>query len=99
MLKVIYRKTLTGYAIEMNSKKTSWQGQLLSIQPRIRLLRSFDQRQHNYLGYVLEIRGRVAEHEQEFTIGIGKGAQEKHQFRNGDVLKESLIPSRINGLK
>jgi hypothetical protein len=31
--------------------KIAWQGVLLSVQPRIRLTRSFDQRSHTYLGY------------------------------------------------
>ncbi len=30
--------------------KMAWQGVLLSVQPRIRLTRSFDQRSHTYLG-------------------------------------------------
>jgi len=30
--------------------KIPWQGVLLSVQPRIRLTRSFDQRSHTYLG-------------------------------------------------
>src|SRR5580700_10412015 len=32
---------------------------LLSVQPRIRLTRSFDQRSHTYLGYTLKVRGIV----------------------------------------
>jgi hypothetical protein len=32
-------------------EKIGWQGVLLSVQPRIRLTRSFDQRSHTYLGY------------------------------------------------
>ena len=71
----------------MNSAKISWQGQILSIQPRIRLLRSFDERSHNYLGYALYIKGKIDEDEREFSIGIGKAAQEKHQFRICDIVK------------
>lgn len=33
--------------------KVAWQGMLTSVQPRIRMLRSFDQRSHAYLGYAL----------------------------------------------
>jgi hypothetical protein len=36
-----------------------WQGVSLSVQPRIRLTRSFDRRSHTYLGYSLKVRGRV----------------------------------------
>ena len=39
------------------SEKISWEGVLISIQPRIRLGRSFDQRAHTYLGYALRVRG------------------------------------------
>jgi hypothetical protein len=78
--------------MKMSSKKISWQGQIISIQPRIRLLRSFDERSHNYLGYVLYIKGVVDNNEREFSVGIGKAAQEKHQFRLGDVVKGESHP-------
>jgi len=34
--------------------KVTWFGRIASIQPRIRLMRSFDERSHSYLGYVLQ---------------------------------------------
>ena len=73
--------------MKMNSTKISWKGNIISIQPRIRLLRSFDERSHNYLGYALQIKRMIDGNEQEYLIGIGKAAQEKHQFRIGDVVK------------
>ena len=66
--------------------KTPWSGKLISIQPRIRLLRSFDQRSHSYQGYVLQIHGVIGETMSTFAIGIGKGAQAKYQFRAGDLV-------------
>ena len=42
-----------------STAKLSWQGRVLGVQPRIRLLRSFDERTHNYLGYVLRIEGSL----------------------------------------
>jgi len=39
--------------------KTSWNGRLIGVQPRIRLTRSFDQRSHTYQGYVLRVHGAV----------------------------------------
>jgi hypothetical protein len=66
--------------------KLVWQGQLTSVQPRIRLLRSFDQRNHAYLGYALRVRGMVNNKEREFLVGIGKGTHAKHGFRVGDVV-------------
>ncbi|HSQ87019.1 MAG TPA: hypothetical protein VLM43_20115, partial [Desulfobacterales bacterium] len=65
----------------MESNKFSWQGELTSVQPRIRLTRSFDQRSHSYLGYTLGIEGAIDGNNGEFLIGIGKAAQAKHGFR------------------
>jgi hypothetical protein len=64
--------------------KIEWQGEVLAVQPRIRLMRSFDERAHVYLGYTLRIRGAAAGVEREFVIGIGKAAHKKHAFRVGD---------------
>lgn len=82
---------------EMSSKgkessKLCWQGTLTSVQPRIRLLRSFDQRSHSYLGYILRVGGLINDQEQEFLIGIGKGAQAKNGFRVGDVVSGQCLP-------
>jgi len=66
--------------------KLSWQGRLTSVQPRIRLNRSFDERSHGYLGYALRVRGTIGDIEREFSIGIGKAAQAKHEFRAGDIV-------------
>ncbi len=65
--------------------KISWSGKVVSIQPRIGLTRSFDQRTHSYLGYILTIEGVVGGEERTFTVGLGKEAQAKHQIRAGDV--------------
>jgi len=61
--------------------KLKFQGTIISVQPRIRLLRSFDQRSHSYLGYVLRINGTIDNDEREFTTAVGKGAHEKYQFQ------------------
>ena len=58
--------------------KFSWSGQLVSIQPRIGLTRSFDERYHSYLGYCLKIEGVIGSEAREFTIGVGKAAHQKH---------------------
>jgi len=71
--------------LEGNTGKVSWSGKVVSIQPRIRLMRSFDQRSHNYLGYTLQIQGNVGGEEGTFVIGIGKEAQAKQQFQSGDI--------------
>ncbi len=69
----------------MKSDKLSWHGRVISVQPRIRLIRSFNQRSHAYLGYSLRVLGTIADDNREFLIGIGKAAQAKHQFRFGDT--------------
>jgi hypothetical protein len=70
----------------MTNGKVAWQGTVVAVQSRIRLTRSFDQRYHSYLGYVLRIQGQIDEQDSRFLIGIGKAAQAKHQFRVGDVV-------------
>jgi hypothetical protein len=55
-------------------EKIGWQGLLLSVQPRIRLTRSFDQRSHTYQGYALKVSGRVGIDAREFFVGVGQGA-------------------------
>jgi hypothetical protein len=67
------------------AEKIPWNGVLISVQPRIRLGRSFDQRAHTYLGYTLSVRGRIGSEDREFLVGVGEGAHAKHQFRAGDT--------------
>ena len=66
--------------------KIAWSGQVRSVQPRIVLTRSFDERSHSYLGYVLRLDGTVGAEDREFLIAIGKAAHNKHQFRVGDTI-------------
>ena len=53
---------------------------ITSVQPRIRLLRSFDERHHAYLGYVLHLSGVAFEDSKEFSVAVGKAAHQKHAF-------------------
>lgn len=64
--------------------KVAWSGEVLGAQPRIDLLRSYDERQHSYLGYLLVVRGEMAGREREFSVRIGPGALFRHGFRAGD---------------
>ena len=79
--------------------KVSWEGRIISVQPRIRLLRSFDQRNHNYLGYALQIKGILDNQECEFSVGIGKAAQAKHLFRIGDLIRGESHPVLDNRIE
>ena len=67
-------------------------GNILSVQPRIRLIRSFDEVSHNYLGYALFLNGTIGEEERQFAIGIGKATHAKHQFRIGDEISGACVP-------
>ena len=61
--------------------KALWSGIVVSIQPRIRLMRSFDQRTHTYLGYVLQLDGLVDDESRTFTIAITEAAHAKHRLQ------------------
>jgi hypothetical protein len=68
----------------MLADKIPWNGNVVSVQPRIRLLRSFDQRSHSYLGFLLRVVGELGGVAREFTIGVGKSAQAKLRVEAGD---------------
>jgi hypothetical protein len=72
--------------------KTRWSGLITSVQPRIHLTRSFDERHHSYPGYSLRIEGFIGDEEREFSVGIGKAAQTKHAFRVGDQVSGEAVP-------
>ena len=55
-------------------------------------MRSFDQRQHSYLGYALRIEGKSEDDEREFTVGIGKAAQARHEFQAGMIISGECSP-------
>jgi hypothetical protein len=65
--------------------KIDWQGEITAVQPRFRLMRSFDQRHHTYLGYALRIRGIVDGGNAEAWLGVGKASHEKYRFEIGQV--------------
>ncbi len=66
------------------SSKLEWSGKILSVQPRIRLTRSFDERSHSYLGYALRVDGTINSELASFVLGVGPAAHEKFQFGSGD---------------
>lgn len=72
--------------------KHTFTGKIISIQPRIRLLRSFDEASHTYLGYAIKLEGEINNHHTNFSIGIGKAAHAKHQFKVNDVISGECIP-------
>jgi hypothetical protein len=72
--------------------KLTFTGQITSIQPRIRLTRSFDEASHTYLGYAIKIAGTIYAEETNFSIGIGKAAQAKFNFKVNDVISGECLP-------
>lgn len=72
--------------------KRPWDGEVISVQPRIRLLRSFDERSHSYLGYVLRLRGTLDGESREFCVAVGKAAQAKLEFRVGNRVSGVGVP-------
>jgi len=73
-------------------EKIPWSGRIVSVQPRIRLTRSFDEKSHSYLGFCLVIDGTVGDEARALTIGVGKVAHQKHQFRIGDEVSGVSVP-------
>jgi len=71
--------------------KFIFKGTITSIQPRIRLTRSFDEASHTYLGYAIKIAGTINAEENIFSIGIGKAAQVKFSFKVNDVISGACL--------
>lgn len=72
--------------------RLEWSGLVLSVQPRIRLLRSFDQRSHSYLGYLLRLNGTLAGEARDFSVALGKAALAKHRLQVGDRISGKGVP-------
>lgn len=73
-------------------EKSIFTATLISIQPRMRLLRSFDEASHTYLGYVITLEGELYNTNTAFSIGIGKAAYTKHQFKLSDGVSGESVP-------
>jgi 1,2-phenylacetyl-CoA epoxidase catalytic subunit len=71
--------------------KFIFKGTITSIQPRIRLTRSFDEASHTYLGYAIKIAGTIDDEETTFSIGIGKAAQAKFNLKVNDVISGKCL--------
>jgi hypothetical protein len=78
--------------------KSNFKGLIISIQPRIRLTRSFDEASHTYLGYAIKIAGTIdnqetiSSNQNIFSIGIGKAAQAKFNFKVNDIISGECLP-------
>ncbi|NLG01019.1 MAG: hypothetical protein GX565_12835 [Lentisphaerae bacterium] len=74
-------------------EKVMWLGRVVAVQPRIRLMRSFDERHHSYQGYVLCVDGTIGDDPGEFLIAVGKAAHEKHRFQEGMEVNGLAVPA------
>lgn len=72
--------------------KLIFNGTIISIQPRIRLTRSFDESSHTYLGYAIMLEGELDNARVTFSVGIGKAAHSKHQFKVNDIISGECVP-------
>lgn len=82
--------------------KSTFKGIIISIQPRIKLTRSFDEVSHTYLGYAIRLEGELDGQQDNgdqldnqqtiFSIDIGKTAHTKHQFKVNDVISGECLP-------
>lgn len=81
--------------------KLGFNGTILSIQPRIRMIRSFDESSHAYLGYAIKLEGWIDPEKDLdsntaesiiYSIGIGKAAQAKNQFKVNDIISGQCLP-------
>lgn len=87
-----------GYRLEIErrppvmDRKTIFTGTIISVQPRIRLTRSFDEASHSYLGYAITLEDELDNTNTTYSIGIGKAAHVKHQFKVNDVISGECVP-------
>jgi hypothetical protein len=73
--------------------KLAWSGILQGVQPRIDLGRSFDQRFHSYLGYLLMVDGHVGGERCMFKVRIGHAVQAKLELRARDRVSGVAHPA------
>lgn len=72
--------------------KSTFKGTITSIQPRIRLTRSYDEASHTYLGYAITLVGELDNISATFSIGIGKAAHAKNMLKVNDVISGECVP-------
>ena len=61
----------------MTIEKLRWNGKLTSLQSRIRLIRSFDERTAFYREYALGADSKFGSQVGKILVGTGKGARAK----------------------
>lgn len=67
-------------------------GRITSVQPRVMLTRSFDEKDYSYRGFTLRIDGEVDGVEAQFSVGIGAAVQSRFGFRVNDLVSGRCRP-------
>jgi len=73
--------------------KVKFEGTITAVKARIRLIRSFDEVSHAYLGYTL-VMDAVVEGKQwnDLRVAVGQKTHEKNRFRIGDHISGEAVP-------
>ena len=71
--------------------KSTFKGRIISIQPRSVSQGPSDESSHTYLGYAVTLDGEIYDQTQP-SIGIGKAAHAKHQFKVNDIISGECVP-------
>src|SRR3990172_5076345 len=75
------------------SNKTGFEGTITSVKPMIRLIRSFDQISHAYLGYTLVMDAVVDGKEWNgLRVVVGQKTHEKNRFHIGYCVSGEALP-------
>lgn len=74
------------------ASRLRWRGVVVGVQPRIRLVRSYDERSHSYLGYTLTLQGVLGEGQRDLKVAVGEAAHAKHALRPGDTVGGMGVP-------
>jgi hypothetical protein len=86
---------MLGGAMEVNAmagRTVAWEGTVAGVKPWVRVMRSFDQREDDYLGYVLRIRGALGGEGREFLVAVDEATHRGQGFAVGDVLTGEGVP-------
>jgi hypothetical protein len=75
-----------------SDESIAWCGTLVSIQPRVHILRSFTEERRSFLGFLLWIEGTIGDESRSFTVAIGKGTHQRYRLRSGDTLRGAGTP-------
>lgn len=78
------------------SDKAKFEGRITAVKTRIRLIRSFNEVSHAYLGYMFVMNATVDGKEwNDLRVAVGQKTHEKNCFRIGDHISGEAMPREI----